>query len=206
MKIRIPAHIGLLFPLFLFFTLPAAEAQPFAGGSVGVSYTLHPGAALMKDQGYVIEQNGTPFSAEAGWKFELSADPVTFALSAGIRAGSQHVETMTPDSANISGTEFALTTIPVRAFARVGAGYFFLEACAGVHLSDITYKTDTGDFSGDRTDFSAGLSLGTEVIFLNRLAVRAGPQADYFYVGDTGAGKAVHMISVGGFAGVAILF
>lgn len=188
-----------LYPLLL-------QAQPFAGLAYGYAYTLHPGASAMKDQGYEIEQTGTPASIEAGWTFTLPVEGFTVRLSPGIRAGMQDVETMTPSDDDPSGTEFSFSTKPVRAFVRAAAGYFFLDASAGVHASSVTYKTNTGDFSGEYLDFSAGFGTGAELILLDRIAIRSGPQCDYFYLGDNGIGKSLHMVSIGFFAGATVAF
>jgi len=55
---------------------------------MGYAYTLHPGASVQEEQGYTIEQTGTPLSIEAG--IGIHASSITYITDTGDFSGKAY--------------------------------------------------------------------------------------------------------------------
>lgn len=174
----------------------ALHAQVTIGIGAGFNRTMED-LDNLEDSGYTIEQTGNLLMAEAGYRFPLKADePLLRNINvvAGLKIGTLHL--LSTESKDHQ-TKFALSTVPLYAFARLEAKYAYADLGVGAHFWDLKYKTETANLDNTNADVSLYFSAGASYPFFDRLTLRVGPTFAYFYIVDIGTGTSGNSYSLG---------
>lgn len=193
-----------LFALILAFAF-ALHAQVTIGIGAGFNRTMDD-LGNLEDNDYTIEQTGNLLMAEAGYRFPLKIDePLLRNINvvAGLKIGTLHL--LSTESKDHQ-TKFALSTVPLYAFARLEAKYAYIDLGIGAHFWDLKYKTATANLDNSNVDASIYFSAGASYTFFDRLTLRAGPTLAYFDIVDIGTGTSGNSISLGAGIGLNYVF